>query len=438
MKKNSLKHIVLAGTLLLVAAPHVLRSEVVDRVVAVVGNDAIFQSDINRRAAMLRAQYPDLAKEQSVPRNILQGMVEQKLLVTKARLDSVTVESAQVDATTLERLRQIVARFPTKQAMERQLGMTLPALRESIREELTNQQLADKLRRKKTALASVTYDEVMAFYRDNRGQIAPADEQVSVSQIIKYAAVTPESRKEAAAVMQSIQQELQAGADFGELARKYSQDPGSATSGGDLGFVRKGQLVARFEQVAFALKEGEVSEVVETRYGLHLIQMLNRDDNSIHVRHILRRMERSTDDFKEANSTLASAYESVVSGKESFADAAKRLSDDDVSAARGGQLVAAGASRQTVPLNKLFPQMRSLLGALKVGDVSRPQLIEPPQGEPFYAIFKLNERIPAHPVDPQKDYSVVEELALDAKKEQLFSEWMESLYKEVYVHRVNM
>ena len=409
--------------------------EVIDRVVAIVGNEAIFQSEIDSRVLMARLQYPELAKDKGVARSIMDGLIDQKIILAKAKIDSVTVDSNMLDSMVNDRFRQVSARFSSKTEMESRFGKSSAGIRESIREDLRNQQLIETLRKKKSSGVTVTYDEAMAFYKTNRDQLPEVPEEVSVSQIVKYPPATSESRAQSLATMQQIRKELRGGADFGDLAMKYSQDPGSAKSGGDLGFMRKGQLIPNFENAAYALKEGEISDIVETRYGFHLIQLLSKEDNAIHARHILILLDRSEADFSEPMHLLNSLYFDVLSGKVTFADMAKKYSDDYVSARSGGKILVSGSSRETFTVNTLFPQLQAIIATLsKSGDISVPKKIEPPQGEPFCGIFRLNERIAAHRLDPEKDYSVLANLAVDYKNRQLFSQWVQTLRKEVYVY----
>ncbi|MEI7695482.1 MAG: peptidylprolyl isomerase [Chlorobium sp.] len=412
-----------------------LSAEVIDGVIAVVGNEAIFKSEIDSRALMARLQYPELAQDKKLHRTILDGLIDQKIILAKAKIDSVSIDLNTLDSMANDRFRQISSRFVSTSDMESRLGKSSAAVRDGIRSELRNQQLIDTLRRKKTTGITVTYAEVMDFYKENQAQIPPLPEGGSVSQIIKYPSVSAEKRATALSKMQSIQTELKGGADFATLAETYSDDPGSAKMGGDLGFVRKGQLIQAFESAAYALKEGGISDIVETRYGYHLIQLLSKEENSIHVRHILVGLDRSKGDFTEAIRQLKAVHDKVISGKQSFAEMAKKYSDDSVSAALGGKILVAGSTRSTLAPSTLLPQLQKIIAGLKKpGDISKPEKIEPSQGEPFYALFLLNERVAAHKLDPDKDYAYLEELALDHKNRQIFNEWLQQLRKEVYVH----
>ena len=412
-----------------------LSAEVIDGVIAVVGNEAIFKSEIDSRALMARLQYPELSRDPKLHRTILDGLIDQKIILAKAKIDSVSIDLNALDSMVNDRFRQISSRFVSTSDMESRLGKSSAAIRDGIRDELRNQQMIETLRRKKTTGFTITYEEVMNFYKQNQAQIPPLPEGVAVSQIIKYPSVSADKRAKALSTIKKVKTELQGGADFAALAEKYSDDPGSAKLGGDLGVVRKGQLIQAFESAAYALKEGAISDIVETRYGYHLIQLLSKEDNSIHVRHILVGLDRTKGDFAEAIRQLKAVHDNVVSGKVNFAEMAKKHSDDPVSAALGGKILVAGSTRSTLAPSTLLPQLQKVIAGLKKpGDISKPEKIEPSQGEPFYALFMLNERVAAHTLNPDKDYAYLEELALENKNRQRFNDWIQQLRKEVYVH----
>jgi peptidyl-prolyl cis-trans isomerase SurA len=432
--KNILRNV---GLLLLVGATSLQSSaiaEVADRVVAVVGSEVIFKSEIDSRELMARMQYSQLKQDKTLSRSILDGLIDQKIILAKAKIDSVSIDENAVVSMASDRFRELNAKFASKAEMENRLGKSSAGILEAIRQELRNQQLVDTLRRKKSAGVTVSYDEVMAFYSANKGQLPLVPEEVSVSQILKYPPVSEENRAQSLATIERIRAELKAGADFATMAKQYSQDPGSAKSGGDLGFVPKGQLIPSFENAAYALGEGKISDVVETRYGYHLIQLLSKEPNSIHVRHILIVFDRKADDFSGVVQQLNALRSEVLSGKATFADLAKKYSEDPASAAIGGQILLGASSRPTFSPTSLRPQLQQIIATLKKsGDMSEPQKIEPQQGEPFYAIFRLNERTVAHTVNPEKDYAYLEELTLGNKNQQIFIQWVQQLRKEIYV-----
>jgi peptidyl-prolyl cis-trans isomerase SurA len=433
MKKGLIKTVLLsfAGSLCLQASAHAV---VADRIVAVVGKEAILKSEIDNRALMARMQNPELAQVKGLPRNILDGLIDQKIILAKAKIDSVKIDLNAVESASNDRFKQLNSRFSSRKEMESRFGKTSAGIREEIHQELLNQELIDTLRRKKTAGVTVTYAETLAFYKENKDRLSNIPDAVAVGQILKYPSVTPESKAQSLSMIQQVKGELQGGADFAEMARKYSQDPGSARAGGDLGYVQKGELIKSFEDAANALKEGQVSDVVETRYGFHLIQMLNKDGNSIHVRHILIGFDRSKVDVPGVIQQLNAIRSDIISGKATFAEMANKYSDDQMSAKQGGSITTSGSTNLIFSPATLRPQLQTIISSLKkIGDISTPQKIDPPQGDPFYAIFILNNRVPAHRLDAEKDYAQLADMALEAKNRRLFDEWVQMLRKEVYV-----
>jgi peptidyl-prolyl cis-trans isomerase SurA len=437
MKKILMKASVLVFTLSSFL-PAFSLADVADRVLAIVGNDIILKSEIDSRELMTKMQYPQLANDKALGRSILEGVIDQKIILAKAKIDSVSVDENAISAAANERLRLISARFPSRSDMEARFGKSTAGIREQIRQELRNQQLVETLRKKKSAGVTVSNDEVATFYKTNRDELPEVPEEVSASQIVKYAAVTEESRAIALGKIKEIEQELKGGADFAALARKYSQDPGSAKLGGDLGYSRKGEFIPNFEAAAFALKEGQVSDIIETRFGFHLIQLLNKETNSIHCRHILIICDRSKTDTESAVKQLTDIRRSVIDKETTFADMAKKHSDDIPTASIGGTMILNGNPSQFFPLAGLRPELREILNTLKKpGDISTPQKIAPPQGEPFFAIFRLNAVKPAHRVALDTDYARLEQLALDYKNRKLFNEWVDKLRKEVFVRVID-
>ncbi len=433
-----MKNILRKAALLLVVGTSFLQSsaiaDVADRIVAVVGNEVIFKSEIETRELIARMQYPEMAKNKGLSRSILDGLIDQKIILSKAKIDSVSIDENAIVSAASERFRDLSSKFVSKADMESRLGKSSAGILEGIRQELRNQQLVDTLRRKKSAGVTVSYDEVMAFYKDNKDQIPQIPEEVAVSQILRYPSVSEENRVQSLATIERIQTELKRGADFAALATQYSQDPGSAKVGGDLGVVPKGQLIPSFEDAAYALKEGQISNIVETRYGYHLIQLLSKELNSIHVRHILIAFDRKAGDFSGVIQQLNAIRSDVLSGKKTFTEMAKKYSEDPASASLGGQIILLGSSKPLFSPVALRPQLQQIIATLKKsGDISEPQKIEPQQGEPFCAIFMLNERIAAHALYPEKEYTYLAELALENKNQQIFSQWVQQLRKEIYV-----
>lgn len=411
-------------------------TQTVDRVVAVIGNEVILRSELDERVMTTGLQYPELKSDKNLPEKVLNSLIDQKVILAKAKIDSTGIDEAALDGLVAERMNVLASRFSSREEMESRFGKSMLLIRKELRQEVKNQQLVETLRRKKMSGVSVSHEETMAFFEANKSRLPVIAEGVSVSQILRYPGITPENRADARAMIEKVQAELKSGADFVELAKKYSQDKVSAPLGGDLGYVQKGELIQSFEDAAFALKEGRISDIVETRYGFHIIQLLDKEANSLHVRHILIGFDRSKGDDEGTIAMLRTIKAEVLAGKASFADMAVKYSEDPVSAKNGGTVLSSSSSKSVFPLSSLRSPLKEIIGRLKKnGEICDPVKIDSPQGGSFYAIFRLNEKIPAHQLDPRQDYAMLEEFALDNKRQRVYEAWLQQLRKEVTVRK---
>lgn len=433
MKKSFIRFFTVAA-LFFAAGYDVAVAATADKIVAVVGNEMILQSEVDEQAMMTLLQYPEAKNDPSLKAGILQSLVSQKIVLTKARLDSIPVNESEIQKSVDERMRFLRSKFSSIDEMESTFSKSYVVIEKEIKDEIRDQQLINNLRRQKIAGVSVTFDEVEDFYNANRERFPQVPETVKVSQIVMYPKVTEKAREKALVAIQGIQAQLKEGADFATLARQYSQDPGSAGIGGDLGYTRRGEFVKNFEEVAFGLKEGEISGIVESRFGYHIIQLLDKEQDAIHTRHILIVFDRSTLDAPAAKARLEEIRKDIKSGKAGFADMARQYSDDPVSAKNGGVIKSTETGETVFAVTALRDQLKNVVRSLKnVGDMSEVVRIKPESGIPFYAIFLLNSRKPAHSLDLSSDYARIERLAIDEKQNRMFQEWINELQKEIYV-----
>ncbi len=432
--KKALLSILTAISTLAPALPPAVAADMPDRIVAVVGNEIILKSEIDERELMVRSQFPDAKKDPELRKRLIENLVDQKVLFTKAKIDSVKVDEASIDAMVTDRFSSIRAGFPSSADMEARFGKPVSRIKQDIRDDIREQQMVDNLRRKHLKEVKVTYEETLEFYRKEKENLPMVPETVSVSQIIKYPLFSESAKGEAMARIREAQKRLQAGEDFAAVATAMSDDPGSRSLGGDLGFVQKGELVPTFEAAAYAQKPGQVSGPVETRFGYHIIQTLEKEGNSVHVRHILAMFDRAQRDVARTLELLRDVRADILSGKSTFAAMAEKYSDDPMSAKLGGLLKSGSSGTEMFEISSLKPDLQKIISGLKsAGDVSRPEQITPEKGDPFVAMFRLNSRTEAHRLTPENDFAKLEELAADEKRKTLFTAWLDKLKKEVLV-----
>ncbi len=408
-------------------------ADIPDRIVAIVGNELILKSEIDERELMAHSQFPESKKDPQLRKHLLENLVDQKIMLTKAKIDSLKIDESAIDSQASERFGSIRSGFPSVADMESRFGKPVSRIKQDIRDDIREQQLVDALRRKHIKDVSVSYAETMTFFKTQGASLPEVPEQIAVAQIIKYPIVAESAKAAALRKIRDVQQRLKAGGNFAALAATYSDDPGSRELGGDLGFVQKGELVPQFETVAFALKPGQISDPVETRFGYHLIQSLEKEGNSVHVRHILALFDHNQKDIARSIELLDGIRSQIMEGKATFADMAEKYSDDPMTARLGGMIKPSGTTG-LFEVSALRPELQKIVATLKrPGEVSRPEPITSPRGDQFVAMFQLNSRVPAHRISTERDFTRLEDLAADEKRKQLFDAWIKQLRKEVLV-----
>jgi len=261
---------------------------------------------------------------------------------------------------------------------------------------------------------------VEAFYQQFRDSLPRVEASVDISHILMQIKPSEESAKQALEKIKKIKQLLDNGADFAQVARQYSEDPGTRERGGDLGFVERGTLVKEFEEVAFQLKPGEISDIVRTQFGFHIIQLLERRGEQIHVRHILIQLQPTQADEQRTYEKLVEIRKKIISGEATFEAMALKYSDDPNVQKDKGHL---GVFR----INSLqIPEFKAVIDTLKEGEISMPV-----RTQFGYHIIRLNKRIEPHVMTLETDWQQIEQMALDYKRNKLFTEWLAKLRQEI-------
>jgi len=224
--------------------------------------------------------------------------------------------------------------------------------------------------------------------------------------------------------MQAILDSIRSGGDFADFAKRYSTDAGSAASGGDLGWEKRGVFVREFEETVFSMKEGDISDIVKTQFGFHIIQLLGRRGESVHARHILMKIDKGPASDSAAVEFLRSLRQRVLNG-ESFAELAGKYSEDEDTKSVGGDL-------GTLTADQLQPDFSGQIKELKAGDISEPQRTVVGSSYGFHIIW-MRKRTPPHAINLNDDFKRVEQLALYMKRNKLNAEWIDGLKKTIYV-----
>jgi len=402
----------------------------VDGIAAVVENDAILMSDVQQLAMMQASRmginpYQQPQQYMSTVRQLepqaLQSMIDQSIIKAKAEEDSVEVKDHEVEQALQQQVDNLVAQVGSEEALEKQFNMSIDDIKKEYREEVYNQLLVQRYQATKFTNISVSRREVEQFYNTYKDSIPELPKRVNLSQIFLKVKPSVSADSQAVRQLRDLKRRIQNGESFGKLASEYSEDPGSKAQGGDLGFVARGTLVPAFEQVAFSLEPGQLSPIVKTEFGYHLIQLVERRGEKIHVKHILISPRTSPQDDQAVIDTLNTIRQQILEGAP-FDSLALKYSDDSDVSRNLGEL-----GWIELP-NFQIPEFRQVADTLQVGQISKPF-----QTDLGWHIVRLNDVKPGGKVTLDKNWAEIEQAVLQRKQAEKYQEWLKELRTEFYV-----
>lgn len=402
--------------------------EPMDKIVAIVGNEIILQSEVVGHLMMSAMQERRTSARPDDPvllKRSLDVLINEKLIVTKAIEDSLTASEDEITERMDYQIQAMMQQMGSERRIEEVYGMSMAKIRRDFRDEIRKQLLTERLSQQKFAAMKVSSKEVQDFFKQYKDSIPPVPPQFEIYHIVKNVEPSPEAKDKTLALAKKIRDSLVAGGDFATFARRYSNDPGSAASGGDLGFVERGKFIAEFEKTAYALQIGEISQPVETPFGFHVIQLLDKRETAVKTRHILLKLGQTDDDATRTKKFLDSLRMRVAKG-ESFEDLAKQYSDDTDTKAFGGLL---GRMETT----KLPADLREKIEKLKDGEITEALTYSAPGSTKsgFNIVFR-KKYIPEHKITFDDDYKRLEQMTSMQKRAKVYDDWMKELRKSIY------
>lgn len=406
-----------------------------DKVVAVVGNAIILKSDVEMQYAQYLAQ-GNPAKEE-LKCYFLQQLLTQKLLSQQAIIDSITVTDDQVDDEINRRMRTMIGRAGGQERLEQFLNRSLVQYKEEIRPDIREQLVANKMQGTISEKASVSPSDVKKYFETIPKDSLPYfNTEVEVGEIVINPKLTRKEKEAYKDKVEALRLRIKGGEDFGTLARLYSQDPGSAAEGGDLGFMDRTMLVKEFAATAFRLKPGEMSQVFETEYGFHVLRVDERRGEQVRARHILIKTEPTPASLERCKALADSVYQLVIAKKLDFSTAASLHSDNNDTKYNGGMMLNAEnvQSRSTfIPTDKLDAQLFLTIDTMKVGTYSKPSLFTSEAGQQAYRFAFLKSRIGPHKASLEQDYPKIKDAAYEDQVNKIVSEWFEKRRKSTFI-----
>ncbi len=420
--------------LFLVAQTALAQRQVIDKVVAMVGGEIVLLSEVEEQYSLIKAQNPNV--EEGLRCEIMNQLLTAKLLVNQAKLDSILVAEEEVEEQLNARIDRILSYMNGDlEQFEAYYGQSVTQVKEQFREDLRAQLLSERMRDDVLRGVSVTPSEVKRFFDEIPIDSLPYfSSEVEVGEVVYVPPVNETEKQKAITQLEEVREQIVTGTStFEEMAQKFSDD-GSARIGGDLGWAKRGKFVPEFEAAAYQLETGEISPVIETEFGFHIIQMLERRGNTIRVRHILVRPDITDNDLELARIHLDSVRQLIVNDSISFSIAVKRFGNEDVQSYNNdGRMMNPITGNTFYEVADLDPDVYFAIDTLGIGETTSAFAFASPTGETFYRIVQLQSRTDPHRANLQQDYNKIMTATKDSKQNEFLSEWIESKVASTYV-----
>ena len=403
-----------------------------DGIVAVVGDNVILRSDVEA----LAMQYARGGATTMEMRHVaLDELISQNILVEHAKRDTtIIVTPDEVNDVLDDRTEALVRQLGGEAEVEELYNRSLAQIREDFRDQVRDQLLAQSLQRRKYFEIRVTPQEVREWFEEIPADSIPeVPALIRVAHIVRFPDVNAEARTAAEAKIAAIRDSILAGTPIETLAGRYSEDPGSAQRGGRYERINVRDLVPEFGAVAATTAPGELSQVFETQFGFHVLRLNERVGDVVDFNHVLVRVDQTSMDPTGAVATLEMLRDSVLTGGGSFALLAKEFSEDEASAPRGGNVIVPQSGERELRLEALDATWRQTLDTLEVGEISEPTPVQLLDGRAAYHIVLLQKRQEPHTLSLATDYTLVQDFALQDKRQRELDAWVQELRKSVYV-----
>ncbi len=407
--------------------------KIIDEIAALVGSHPIYWSDVEAQYAQAKAQgmTGDPFKSRC---EIFENLVFQKLLVYQGEIDSLVVSDEQVESELDRRLRYYISQFGSQQKLEEFYDKSIDEFKNELREPLRQELLSQQAQAAIVENVKMTPNETKEYFNNlNPDSIPIVPTEYEIGQIVKTPVVGPTQLKEARDKIVALRERVLKGEKFSTLAVLYSEDPGSAAKGGELGLFSRGSMAPEFESAAFSLKnKNDISEVIKTKFGYHVLQLIERKGDFVNVRHILIIPKVSPDDLVVAAAKLDSIADKVRIDSITFAKAVVLFSDDP-GKVNGGLIQSQSSGDTRLAADELDPKVFFVINKMQPGDISASVPYTTEDGTQAYRVLYLKLRTEPHKANMKDDYNKIQEWALDNKKQKVIAKWIETKSKTAYI-----
>lgn len=409
-------------------------SQSIDKIQAIIGSEILLTSDIENQYNQILSQ--GVIETENIRCDIIDELLLQNFLVHHAKIDStIEINQDEIDSEINNRISYFEKQLGSLAKVESFFNRSIQSMEEELMYIVKDQFYTQKKQSKIISDVKITPNEVKEFYNQLESEDIPlVPTKLELSQIVISPVLSEEKQQSIKDKLNNFRKRIYNGEDFKVLATLYSDDIVSANNGGELGFMKRGELVPEFERAAFKLKKDEISEVVESKFGFHIIQMIERRGEQINVRHILIKPKYSSLSLKNASDKINSIKADLDSSKISFAEALQRFSDDE-SKNNGGIILNPKTGTSFFTFDEIDPSIRYTVEKMKIGDISDPSLSKSQDGtQAAYRLIKLNNKIDEHKANVVDDFDLLKEYALANKKQKVLEKWVTDNINDTYIN----
>ena len=408
----------------------IINAQEIDKIIAIIGDEIVLRSEVENQYLQYISQ--GVTSNEELRCEILEDLMTQKLLIFSCKQDSISVTKEEIEQEVETRVNYYVDQIGSIEKVEQYFEKDIYQIKKVLSELVEDQFLIQRMQSSITKDVKITPFDVNEFYEKmDKSELPLIEDRYKLSQIIVKPKMSEDQINKLTDRLNAFRKRVLNGEDFKVLAALYSDDPGSANNGGEIGFVSRGTFVPEFEKVAFRLKKGEVSEIVKTNFGYHIIQLIERRGDQVNVRHILLKPKYSSTSLQNARLRIDSIYNKIKNNEISFSQAIKTYSDDDTKN-NNGLLINPSNGSSTYTIAELGSSIKYLIEGLNEDDFTKPVKVESNEGY-IYRILNVVEKISSHTANLDLDYDFFQTQALNFKKQEKLDEWIEKRIKNTYV-----
>ena len=407
------------------------QSQTVDGVVAIVGGDIILKSEVDEQYDIMRRQ--NFGEELSECA-VCEELLFQKLLIHHAAIDSVTVGEEEVESNMDRRIQQLIAQMGDQKKLEEFYEKSVVEIKEDMRTLIRDQLTAQRMQMTVVEGIEVTPSEVREYYENlPQDSIPLINEEVELSQIVKYPEISKEAEQEVIDKLKSLKERIENGTSFSSMAILYSEDPGSNKKGGEYKAIQRGVFVKEFEAIAFNLKRGEISDPFKTEFGYHIVQLLEKRGEELDLRHILIKPKMTQENLQEAKNFLDSIAVAISNGDMTFEEAANKYSEDEQTKFNGGQMSNFQSGNNRFEVSALDRGLFAVVNKMEQGQISETGYFQSQDQREAFRIVRLDKKFEPHKANLDIDFTRIKGFALQEKQSRIVEEWKEEKLVETFV-----